>query len=294
MTYRFAVLGHPVAHSLSPAIHGAFYARENVDAVYERADVSVADLPAFLERLAAEGTYHGLSVTFPHKEAMFRATRPHDAAAAACGAVNTLGRQAPGDAPPFSRRPGDVPYRGYNTDGEGFALFLERELATKVAQARVVMLGAGGSARSVLWALAGQAPASLTVVNRSAGRFAEPFFASLSARAPVELVAAAPDDERTRAALDAADVVIHATPVGLGGDPSAVVPWPVAHLTRPLIVDLNYRTSGPTPFLAQIPSSTRVHDGRGMLLYQAAVAFRVWFGRFPDTRGMLAWLCTKP
>ena len=283
MTSRFAVLGHPVAHSLSPRIHAELYAREKIDAVYERADVPTEALPAFLDRLA-QGGYRGLSVTYPHKEAMFRATHDHDTVAQVCGAVNTLVRA--GDGPPFA-------YRGANTDGEGFALFLERELGVQVGGLRVLMLGAGGSARSVLWALARRGPRALAVANRSAGRFADPFFERLRAVSPaLELVAAAPDAPQVRALLDRADLVVHATPVGLGAD-AAPVPWPVGHLRDALIVDLNYRAGGLTPFLAGLPENTRAYDGRGMLLYQAAVAFELWFGRFPDTRGMLA-LLSKP
>lgn len=259
-----------MGHSLSPAIHGEFYARERVDATYGRADVPPEALPEFVANL----DYDGLNVTYPHKEAMFAATRTHDMVAAACRAVNTLVRE-------------DGGYRGANTDGEGFCLFLERELSEQVSGMRVVMLGAGGSARSVLWALSGRAPAALTVVNRSAGRFAEPFFAELGRRASaLELVAAPPEDPRTRDALARADLVVHATPVGLGAD-SGAVPWPVDDLHRPLVVDLNYRRDGPTPFLARLPGNARSHDGLGMLLYQAAVAFELWFGRFPDVRGML-------
>lgn len=274
MPRRFAVLGHPVAHSLSPAIHAEFYFRERVNAVYERAEVTPDALPAWIESLKRDRAYDGLNVTYPHKEAMFAETHPHDMVASVCRAVNTLGRTPEG-------------YSGSNTDGEGFCLFLEEELAEEVRGMRAVMLGAGGSARSVLWALSGREPASLTVVNRSARRFAEPFFTELAARTKLELIAAAPDDPETRAALEQADLVIHATPVGLGAD-SAAAPWPVADLTRPLIVDLNYRRAGPTPFLATLPENARAHDGLGMLLYQAAAAFELWFGRFPDARGMLA------
>lgn len=282
MTPRFGVLGHPVAHSLSPAIHRTFYRRHAIDATYEPVDVPAARFPDFLTGLA-RGTWRGLNVTFPYKRDIANALTELDPLARELEAVNTLVPLA---------GTGGLPYRGHNTDGEGFCLFLERELGLDVRALAVVMLGAGSSAKSVLAALARRSPRRLTVANRSAKRFEERIFAGL-ARSGVALETFGSLEGRWGALLSDADVLVHATPFGLSGHAgSEALPEALhAHLTdRPVVVDLNYRKSEPTPFLRSLRPGVRSHDGRGMLLYQAAEAFRLWFGFLPDCTGMLSGL----
>jgi shikimate dehydrogenase len=282
MTLRFGVLGHPVSHSLSPAIHRTFYARHAIDATYDHVDVPPEAFGDFLTELS-RGGWQGLNVTFPYKWDVARHLTDLDPLASELEAVNTL-----------VKRGGEVmPYRGHNTDGEGFCLFLERELAFDLSGRTVVMLGAGSSAKSVLASLAGRGPKRITVANRTSARLAEPFFEKLAARADVALETFAALDGRWDALFAEADLLVHATPFGLSGHAGEPLPAGLAHLTdRTLVVDLNYRKSEPTPFLRGLTRGVGGHDGRGMLLYQAAEAFRLWFGFLPDCSGMLSSLAS--
>lgn len=278
MTLRFGVLGHPVSHSLSPAIHRTFYQRHGIDATYDHVDVAPEAFGGFLTELG-RGSWQGLNVTFPYKWDVARHLTELDPLAAELRAVNTLVKTG-GEG---------VPYRGHNTDGEGFCLFLERELAFDLTGRTVVMLGAGSSAKSVLASLVRRGPERITVANRAAARFEEPFYARLAARGRVALETFAALEGRWDALLAGADLLVHATPFGLAGHAGEPLPAGLEHLTaRTLVVDLNYRKSEPTPFLSSLTRGVGGHDGRGMLLYQAAEAFRLWFGFLPDCSGMLS------
>jgi shikimate dehydrogenase len=243
---RFAVLGHPVEHSLSPRIHGEFYRRHGLEAEYGRLDVPPDALPARLSGLAA---YAGLNVTFPHKVEIAKACRTLSEDARALAAVNTL-------VPSEVMEPG-IPFAGHNTDGEGLCAYLERELALELAGARVLVLGAGATARSVVLALRRRSVREVVVANRGPERFSETFWREQ----PVRLTTDAD------AELPLAGLVIHATTFGLAGQTAGPVPWRLERLA---------------------PAATV--DGKGMLIFQAAEAFRLWWGFFPDVTGMVGWL----
>ncbi|MDP3899363.1 MAG: shikimate dehydrogenase, partial [Mesorhizobium sp.] len=153
---RAFVCGHPIAHSRSPLIHGHWLERHGISGSYERIDVAPADIAAFFAALP-NGVYAGGNVTIPHKEAAFAAAGWHDAAAAATGAVNTLWLA-------------DGRLCGGNTDAAGFAGNLD-DFAPGWRNGRVaIVIGAGGAARAVIYALAEAGYADIRVVNRTLGR----------------------------------------------------------------------------------------------------------------------------
>jgi shikimate dehydrogenase len=255
------VIGHPVAHSLSPALHNAGFASLRLDWVYAAFDVAAGSAVAALAAMRTLGL-GGLSVTMPHKEAVAAAVDVLDPAAAALRSVNTV------VALPDGR------LAGHSTDGDGFVASI-REAGVDPAGRPVAVIGAGGAGRAVVEALRRAGAAEIVVINRSSQ--------------PAE-VAAHLAGERGRvggpAAARECDIVVNATPIGMGtGD----VPIDVSLLHDPqVVVDLVYHPLE-TAFLAQARArGARVIDGLGMLVHQAALQQELWLGTLADTGVMRA------
>ncbi len=260
MTPRCFVLGHPVAHSRSPLIHGSWLAEHGLAGSYERIDVATPDLAAFVLRLRA-GEFTGGNVTVPHKEAMLGLVDHATDAARAIGAVNTLWREG-------ERICGD------NTDVSGFLAHLD---ATAPGWDRRVgtalVLGAGGAARGIAYGLKGRGIGRIILANRSRDRADE------LASALGKSVEAA--DWAQRGALVAeADLVVNTTALGMQGQPPLVID--LAHLRPGTIVDDIVYVPLKTPLLIEAERRGGVPvDGLGMLLHQAVPGFARWFGVTP-------------
>jgi shikimate dehydrogenase len=261
MTDRYAVFGHPVAHSKSPCIHSLFARATRQDmsyaAILAPRDGFAATVRAFM---VAGG--RGANVTVPFKEEAFALATTLSERAQAAGAVNTLSFSADGIA-------------GDNTDGAGLARDLTTNLRCGISGRRVLLAGAGGAARGVILPLLAEGPAELFIANRTADKavqLAAQFdchgggFAELTGRG--------------------FDIVINATSSGLA---DAALPLP-AGIFAPgsLAYDMLYGRE--TPFMAQARAggASRVADGLGMLVEQAAEAFFVWRGVRPRTAPVLA------
>lgn len=255
-TRLVALLGHPVAHSISPQIHNAAFAAAGVDAVYVALDVAPNGIAHAVAGIQALGLL-GANVTVPHKQAVFAAVEHRAAAAQASGAANTLfwdqGRLC-----------------ADNTDVAGLAAVLTRDVDLRPDDG-VVLFGAGGAARAAALALGG-AGATVEVVGRrpEAVRDIEMLLAGAGGRA-----AAAPKPR----------LVVNATPLGLHGE---ALPERLMSLGGGQIaLDLVYGPAD-TPFLAAARAAGAVAlDGRGMLVEQAAAAFERWTGR-PAPREVMA------
>lgn len=261
---RYAVIGNPVAHSKSPAIH-AIFARETAQSlVYERL---LAPLDAFEASVAAffAAGGRGLNVTLPFKlEAFALATRRSPRAEAA-GAVNTLRVEA------------DGALYGDNTDGIGLVRDIEGTYGTAIAGARILLLGAGGAARGAVLPLLERRPATLVIANRTAERAQTLVerFASAAAQAACVLHGG---DARV-ASSAAFDIVVNAT----SGSLSGALPCDFTVAPGALAYDMMYAAE-PTVFMRQAASQgARTADGLGMLIEQAAESFRVWRGVLPPT-----------
>jgi len=259
LTTRAFVIGHPIAHSRSPLIHGAWLAEYGIDGSYEAIDVTAEALPEFFGRLHA-GAFAGGNVTIPHKEAVFSLCDAVDPLALRIGAVNTL-----------VVRDGRV--EGSNTDYLGFLGNLDAGAPGWDRTARhAVVLGAGGAARAVLVALASR-DIPVLLLNRT--------------RASADRLAGELDGDITVAGLEAfgevaplAGLVVNTTAVGMHGsrfdglDLSRLEPGT-------LVTDIVY-TPLRTPLLAEAEArGLRVVDGLGMLLHQAVPGFAAWFGVTP-------------
>jgi len=263
---RYAVVGNPIAHSKSPAIHAAFAAQTAQHLTYERLLAPIDGFPVAVEQFFAQGG-KGLNVTLPFKLQAYALSARVSERAAAAGAVNTL-------AMIEGRLYGD------NTDGAGLVNDIVRNAGCCLAGRRVLFVGAGGAARGALLPLLKELPAELVIVNRSTDK-AQALAAQFNAFGRVRAA--------EFAALDGAfDVVINATSASLGGD----MPPLAAGLFGPstLAYDMMYGDA-PTVFLqfaAGCGAQTR--DGLGMLIEQAAEAFLLWRGVRPATAPLFAQL----
>jgi shikimate dehydrogenase len=266
---RACVIGHPVAHSRSPAIHKYWLAEHGIVGDYGREDVAPAQIAKFLARFADSG-YVGANVTVPHKEAAFAAAEA-DAVAYELGAVNTLwldGRQL----------------LGTNTDVHGFLANLdEQQPGWERGTQSAVVLGAGGAARAVVYALLHRGAERVTVANRTFEK-AEAFRARFGERVhPVRW-------NEVNGLLAGAHLLANATSLGMIGQPELDIS--VSDLPPSAIVTDIVYVPLETPLLAAARKrGLRTADGLGMLLHQAVRGFSLWFGVRPvvtaELRGLV-------
>jgi len=265
LTTIAGVIGDPIGHSLSPALHNAAFAALGLDWAYLAFPVAPQDVRAALTGAVALGV-RGLSVTMPHKVAAAKSADQRTPAVELLGAANTI----------VVRSGMSV---AHSTDGAGLLADLRDGAGFEPSGRRCVVLGAGGAARATVLALATAGAASVVVVNRTAAR------AELAARL-------AGPSGRVGTVDDVADaeLVVNATPVGMeptrGHGPSAPRPGGAEDLSSlgsrlaagQLAVDLVYAPRE-TPFLAAASAQgAGTRNGLGMLVGQAAVAFQLWTG----------------
>ncbi|MDX1419226.1 MAG: shikimate dehydrogenase [Rubricoccaceae bacterium] len=263
---RFAVLlGDPVAHSRSPALHNAAFQALGLDAVYLACRVPPAALPDAVAGLRALGAL-GANVTVPHKEAVLPLLDRLAPTAAAVGAVNTLVVEDDGTV------------RGENTDVEGFLEPLH-PLADRLHGASALVLGAGGAARAAAYALLTTLePTRLTIAARrpdQTQRLAAALapYDAYDALRPIALAEAAP-------ALRESALVVNATPVGMAPHDHET-PWPDAADFHPgqIVYDLVYAPTETRLLREAAAEGATPLGGLAMLIGQAAAAFRLWTGR---------------
>jgi shikimate dehydrogenase len=261
MIASVGLIGDPVGHSLSPALQNAAFAHHGLPDSYVLWHTLAAELEERVALLRAPGM-RGANVTLPHKAAVVPLLDVLDPVAEAVGAANTITRLPDGRL------------HGSNTDVQGFL----RALATvgfDPASRRVLVLGAGGAARAVVYGLLHAEAQSLTLVARSPEQ-AEALLSDCLATldGDPELLALPFDDAELAQALAEADLLINATSVGLDGTSSPLA----ADLIKPdmLVVDLIYHA---TPFLqAAAQRGARTQDGLEMLVQQGALSFETWTG----------------
>lgn len=256
---RACVMGHPISHSRSPMIHGYWLAELGIAGRYELIDRAPDAFADFFTHLAENG-YVGGNITVPHKEAAYRLVARRDAIAEAVGAVNTVWYE-------------DGRLMGSNSDPHGFIANLD-ELAPgwNAAGRRVVILGAGGAARSAAYALI-ERGADVSLANRTIERaraLAEHFGPHVSGHG----------FDALPALLPTADLLVNCTSLGLIGNPPLEID--LTPLKRSAVVcDVVY-VPLETPLLAQARArGHRIVDGLGMLLHQAGFGFEKWFGVMP-------------
>ena len=259
------VIGYPVRHSRSPAIHGHWIEQYGLDAAYHREEIAPEAFGDFIAHLAERG-YVGANITIPHKEAALAASEPDDRARAV-GAANTLW---------FDR--GRL--LSTNTDVEGFTANLDACVPGWEKRAGdAVVLGAGGSARGVIYGLIERGITRIHVVNRTPER-AQALQARFGAVVQPANHAALPH------LLSRAALLVNTTSLGMTGQPPLEID--LAPMPRQAVVaDLVYAPLE-TPLLAAARGhGLAVADGLGMLLHQAVRGFQVWFGIRPEVTRQL-------
>jgi len=260
-TRTIGLIGLPVDHTMSPAMHNAAFRALGLDYVYVPFPVDPIDLPNALDGVRALNI-RGCNITMPHKSTCIPLLDGLDTLAESLGAVNTVVNNG-----------GEL--RGYNTDADGFLRSLKMRNIS-VAQRRVVIIGAGGAARAVAYVLAREG-ARLTIVNRTATAARE--IAAMIEDDFEEKVLAYPlDDTSLQAALLEANVLVNTTSVGMGpGNDASPVP---ARLLRPdlTVCDVIYNPVQ-TRLLADAEAAGAVTvSGVDMLVWQGALSFRLWTG----------------
>ncbi|AEI78429.1 shikimate dehydrogenase AroE [Cupriavidus necator N-1] len=271
---RYVVIGNPVAHSRSPAIHAAF-ARQTGEAVqYDRLEAPLDGFADTVRQFFADGGY-GCNVTVPFKlEAYDLADRLTERAEAA-GAVNTLWIE-------------EGMIHGDNTDGIGLVRDIQDNLDTLIEGKRVLLLGAGGAAMGAMLPLIECRPSRIVVANRTASRASDMLeeFVEAADQYGVELWGGGLDALDGLSEDEAVDVVINASSSSLHGE---VPPVPEFLLGEGVLAyDMMYGAE-PTVFLQfATRCGARVSDGLGMLVEQAAEAFYIWRGVRPRTAPVLA------
>lgn len=266
MSDRYAVIGHPIAHSRSPAIHAAFARQTGQDIEYERLLAPLDGFKSTVARFQAEGG-KGLNVTLPFKLEAWQLADHLSERARAAGVANTLRFEG-------TRIAAD------NTDGIGLVTDMQGRLGQTIDGASVLLLGAGGAAQGVILPLLQAGVAHIEVVNRTADR-AQRLASLFEAQA----------DGRIRAAglpvtSGRFDLLINATSSGL--DPAQQLPIAPAVLAGArLAIDMVY-AARPTAFMraAHEAGCEQVSDGLGMLVEQAAESFFIWRGVRPETHAV--------
>ena len=265
--YRLGIIGNPVAHSLSPALHQPALDALGIPATYERWHTLAEDLPERIARLR-EPDALGASVTVPHKIAVMALVDEVSANARRAGAVNTVVNR-------------DGSLFGDNTDIHGFATSL-REALAGAAPRMALVLGAGGAARAVVLALEACGVREIIVANRDLAR-AERLVSDL---APAPVRAELLDDALLSAELPRTDLLINATSLGWHAGEAPLDLELLARLPPDsLVADLTYRD---TDLLIRAKErGLRTLDGLGMLVYQGVRAFELWTGQQPPVEIML-------
>ncbi|MBI1819609.1 MAG: shikimate dehydrogenase [Nitrospirae bacterium] len=270
-TRGVAIIGHPVSHSLSPQMHQAAFDALELDYCYLPFDLFPKDLKKGVLALKLLG-FRGFNVTVPHKTKIVPLLDQISREASLIGAVNTVLIEK-----------GKL--KGFNTDGPGFIESLKREWHYSVHKKHVVILGAGGAAKAVAAQICLEKAASLGIVNRTVSK-GEMLKKQLQKSFPSIKIAAFPSKgEALKDFIRQSDLLINATSLGLHpGDPS---PCPPDYFFKGLkVVDLIYNPPMTAFLRGAGKKGCQTLNGLSMLLYQGALAFKIWTGEMPPVRLM--------
>ncbi|MDH5358134.1 MAG: shikimate dehydrogenase [Gammaproteobacteria bacterium] len=265
MTDHYAVIGNPISHSKSPLIHSEFARQTGQNIDYIAREVPLDDLSDGLKKLQQKG-FKGINITVPFKEQAWQVVNNKSAHAQRAGAINTL---------VFNE---DGSLYGDNTDGIGLCRDLVENNGVKLKGKRLLLLGAGGAARGVIEPLLNYQPVELFIANRTARKAQE--LAKLFSAFGV--IHGGGFDELT----GKFDIIINATAASLQGE---VPPLPNDILSQnACCYDMMYSNTD-TAFItwAKQHGAAKSIDGLGMLVEQAAEAFRIWRGIKPETQSVI-------
>ncbi|PLT34627.1 shikimate dehydrogenase [Bacillus sp. V5-8f] len=263
----YGVMGDPIEHSMSPEIHNDAFINHNINACYHHFHVRQAELADAVRGMKAIGV-SGFNVTIPHKEAIIPLLDEVDELALAIGAVNTVVKR-------------DGKLIGYNTDGNGFLQALREQYTVSMAGKKILIVGAGGAARGIYFTLVKEGADSVDIANRTLEKAEK-----LVAECPY------PTNSRTLSITEAEeglgdyDVIIQTTAAGMSPHIDAS-PIEITNIKKGAFVsDIIYNPLQTKLLKEAERHGAGIQNGLGMFAYQAALAFEIWTGIFPDTNRM--------
>jgi shikimate dehydrogenase len=262
------LIGQPVGHSISPQFQQAALFAAGVDAVYQAWDTAPEDIPQTVARLRQPDCL-GANVTVPHKAAVMAHLDGFDDAAAIAGAVNTIVNR-------------DGRLTGHNTDGAGLVAALRQRAGYDPLAGRYLLLGAGGAARGIAFALAREGADGILIANRSADNALQ-LVEDLQRAYPACEVRAVAWGRRSEALIEVS-CLIHSTTIGMRGGPAegALAIELVSAQEGLIVVDIVYNPLE-TPLLREARQrGLPTLDGVAMLVHQGALGFELWTGIKPD------------
>lgn len=265
-TKLIGIFGDPISHSLSPQMHNAAFKELGLDYAYLPFHVKDNQLKNAVESIRALNL-RGVNVTVPHKEEVMQYLDELDEQAEHIGSVNTIVNN-------------DGVLTGYNTDGRGYIQSLEEETGINLKDMDIMIIGAGGSARSIISALITKEPKEITIVNRTVER-AEKLAEEFSKHTTKTKLKALPtSDGLFGHEIEEARLFINATTMGMLD--VELPPIPLEHLQPSAIIsDIVYSPMN-TPMIKEAEAmGFKVHRGLGMLIYQGAIGFELWTGEKP-------------
>ena len=266
-TVLVGVIGNPVKHSLSPVILNAAFREAKINWVYTAFETPEEKLADAIGGIRALGIA-GLSVTMPHKAKVCSLLDEISDSAQSLGAVNCIVNDA-----------GNL--KGHNTDGDGFLDAVKHDAGLDVAGKKILVIGSGGSARSIIYSLGKAEAREIAVINRTKNK-------ALGALELAGSVGRYVEENEISKVVSEADLVINATPVGMS-DTEGTSSFPLEPnlLTKgQLAVDLIYHPIS-TPWMEALRDrEVEVHGGLSMLIFQAAKAFKLWTGKDAPVEAM--------
>ncbi len=263
-TLPFAVLGHPIGHTLSPVMHNAAFQSLGLDAIYLAFDVAPETLLPVLNSMKHMG-FRGVNLTVPLKETAFKGLSDLAPSASRLGAVNTVEFTATG-------------LRGHNTDGKGFLTAVKEAFDFSVTGRTLFVLGCGGAGRAVAITAASEGASRLILadIDEARCRAVSRDLATLSPSVKVEWAGASLIDWVSH--TTGADLIVQASPVGMKPEDVCPLP-PSAFRSGQLAFDLVYNRPVTCFTQAASEGGAKTSNGLGMLLHQGAEAFTIWTGK---------------
>ena len=264
-TKPFAVLGHPIGHTLSPVMHNAAIAALKRDAIYLAFDVHPDRLLTVLTSMKDLG-FGGANLTIPHKEVAYRGLSRLDESAQLLGAVNTVKFDADG-------------ITGFNTDGYGFLRAVEEAFGKSVKGDSIFIVGGGGAGRAVALMAAKAGAKSITLADLDTAR-CEKITEEIKKQFPGVETRVSKNREEQLQICRTSDLVVHSTPIGMKKEDKSVL-GPEAFRSGQRVFDLIYMYPETVFMKEALKAGAKAANGLGMLLYQGVKAFEIWTGVEP-------------
>lgn len=264
------IFGDPIEHTLSPSIQNAAFNALSLNMVYLPFNVKNENLKEAVASIKALNML-GVNITIPHKEAVMEFLDKVDEDAEKIGAVNTIVNR-------------DGVLTGYNTDGEGYIESLTQETAFEVSNKNILMLGAGGAARGILYALLKRNPSKITIANRTIER-AENLKAEFSKFFPEATINITGTNKIE--SIETFDLIINTTSSGMSGtEETKLIVEPKNFKKDAVVSEIIYKPME-TPLLIEAEKNgLRLHKGLGMLIHQGALGFKLWTGKDAPVEAM--------